>query len=92
MNIEEAESYIKNLLSPSDFISIGNTGVGMCMCVVNNYISNEGWSVFYSERGQRDDIELFENENDACHRFIERSIDLFENRLKLFKNILKKIP
>jgi len=51
--------------------SIGWHGGG-CWCIAHDFEPSEGWSVFYSERGGRFDIQTFANEEDACYDLIYR--------------------
>lgn len=40
--------------------------------------TRKGWEVYYSERGGKDDLELFESESDACdclHRHLQKYRD-----------------
>jgi len=52
--------------------SIGWHPPGGCHCIAYDFEPNEGWSVFYAERGGRYDIQTFANEADACHELIYR--------------------
>jgi len=52
----------KALGIPSDAYCFDGLGTGECYCVE---IHGDGWMTFYSERGQRQGIRIFTNEDDA---------------------------
>lgn len=41
-------------------------GIGECYCIIKNY---NKWEVFYSERGNKNNLTIFYSEEEACEYF-----------------------
>jgi hypothetical protein len=78
MNIKELKKRLKkdkipkkrywlNLKLPGEVYSAGDT-----LCLGRN---EENWEVYYTERGSRFDVHVFDNEQKACEYFYDRIIE-----------------
>jgi len=88
MNVGRMQRYLRSLgISKNDYQiladipeaeraqikrSAGWHPPGGCLCIAHDFEPGEGWSVFYAERGGRYDIQIFDNEADACYDLIYR--------------------
>jgi len=75
MNIKETEEYLIMIGIPQGLYAINSLGNGDCAAITHNYEPNEGWAVFYSERGNRFFIKKFPSEEAACDFFIQTVIE-----------------
>jgi len=85
MNLKQTQKWLRHLGIPSYNYSINSLGGGDCMCIAFDFIPGEGWTVFYSERGQRGDIQYFSNEEDACDALIKAVVNGHKNWLDNFE-------
>jgi len=79
INIEKTKEYLSAIGVPDRFYAIGSPGGGDNLAITYNYEDQEGWAVFYSERGNRFDIKTFADEAAACDFFIKKVISNTKN-------------
>ena len=63
MNIDELRGKLEYLGIPKTVYSFHGDGIGECFVIVHEA---KGWLVYYSERGQRNGVNIFDTENEAC--------------------------
>ena len=64
MTVDELKKRLDEIGVPDDLYSllIGSFP-NEAYCLIKN---EDGWEVYYSERGQKSDAQQFENESEAC--------------------------
>jgi|GEM_PF-682815 len=85
MNLKQTQKWLRHLRIPDYQYSINSLGNGDCMCIAFDFVPNEGWTVFYSERGQRGSIQYFSNEEDACDALIKAVVNNHKDWLDNFE-------
>lgn len=69
MTIIELESELEKLGVPSDLYSIMIGGLpNEKLCIVRE----DKWKVYYSERGSKNGLKIFETETEACEYFFSK--------------------
>ena len=69
MTVIELEKSLKEICVPEDLYSIMIGGLpNEKLCIVKN----DKWEVYYSERGKKTGMKLFETEADACEYFLKK--------------------
>lgn len=70
MNINDLQQKIDEMNVPSDSYSILKGGLpNEQLCIVKN---ETGWEIYYSERGEKSSINVFDDETSACEYFLEK--------------------
>jgi hypothetical protein len=72
MNLAEAVTRIRSAGVP-DYFYVTDGGLGTGECVGIEPVAG-GWSIYYSERGQKSPLEHCPDEDAACHALI-RHVD-----------------
>jgi len=69
MTIVELERKLKKMEIPSDLYSIMLGGLpNEKLCIVKE----DKWQVYYSERGSKSGLKIFETESEACEFFLQK--------------------
>ncbi len=69
MTVEEIKKRFNEIGVPDDLYSLLIGGFpNEAYCLIKN---EDGWEVYYSERGQKSDVQQFENESEACEYLLE---------------------
>ena len=69
MTVEELKKRLDEIGVPDDLYSLLIGGFpNEAYCLIKN---EDGWEVYYSERGQKSDVQQFENESEACEYLLE---------------------
>lgn len=69
MTVEELKKQLDAIGVPDDLYSLLIGGFpNEAYCLIKN---EDGWEVYYSERGQKSDAQQFENESEACEYLFE---------------------
>ncbi|MBV1910613.1 MAG: hypothetical protein KUG78_15025 [Kangiellaceae bacterium] len=68
MNIAEAKAKLEQLGINNNSYSMDDSTANEKYCVFDNYGK---WSVYYSERGNRNNEKIFDSESDALEYFVE---------------------
>ena len=69
MTVEELKKQLDAIGVPDDLYSLLIGGFpNEAWCLIKN---EDGWEVYYSERGQKSDVQQFENESEACEYLFE---------------------
>ena len=69
MTVEELKKQLDAIGVPDDLYSLLIGGFpNEALCLIKN---EDGWEVYYSERGQKSDVQQFENESEACEYLFE---------------------
>lgn len=69
MNIEELNEVLKIENVPSDLYSLKGGMPNESYCIG---IKEDKWEVYYSERGCKSDLKVFETEEKACQHLYKR--------------------
>jgi hypothetical protein len=69
MKIDELRKRLQASDYPSDSYALLQDSSNEALCINHNY---DRWTVFYSEKGQRTEEELFLSEDQACEAFLVR--------------------
>lgn len=70
MKILELQKKLEEMRIPDDAYSILKGGLpNEQLCLVKN---DEKWEIYYSERGKKSGVSIFENEDNACDYFFEK--------------------
>jgi len=69
MNIQELKEKLINIGIREDFYSLSGGLPSEAYCIGK---TNLGWEVYYSERGNKNKLKIFNNENNACDYFYKR--------------------
>ena len=80
MKVEELINELNKMKIPKDIYSILGEGLPnemMCMQYVN-----KKWEVFYSERGHKSGLIIFEDEDSACDYFFQVMKRTYNNLIK----------
>jgi len=85
MNLKQMQNWLRHLGIPKYHYSINSLGSGDCMCIAFDFEPNEGWTVFYSERGMRGTTQYFDNEADACDALIKAAVESYQQWLDNFE-------
>jgi len=80
VNLKQTQHWLRNL-GISKHYGINSLGYGDCHCIAFDFVPDEGWTVFYSERGHRFSIEKFASEKAACEVFIKAVIEAHKGRI-----------
>lgn len=80
MNIRQLEDELQRLGIPASLYSIGvDRDEALCL------LGEEGlWQVFFSERGSRQELRKFRDEDEACQYFRIRLLDMNAWRSRTF--------
>ena len=71
MDVYELICKLKEIGVPEDYYSVLVGGLpNEKLCIVKT--QSEKWEVYYSERGARSGIKLFDSEADACEYFLKK--------------------
>jgi len=84
MNLKQTQKWLRHLGIPERY-GINSLGCGDCTCIAFDYEPDEGWTVFYSERGYRWDIRHFSSEEAACDAFIKAEVKALKDWLDNFE-------
>jgi hypothetical protein len=69
MVVEELKKRLDQIGVSDDLYSLLIGGFpNEAYCLIKN---EDGWEVYYSERGQKSDVQQFENESEACEYLLE---------------------
>ena len=66
MKLQDLERELKNLNINNEFYSLSGGFPNEAYCINKNEFE---WEVYYSERGQKSDPKIFNDENSACNYF-----------------------
>lgn len=72
MNIKELESRLISENIQSDLYSLDGGLPNEAYCISQ---SNGSWEVYYSERGNKSGLRIFQNEEEACQFFYDSLIE-----------------
>lgn len=70
MKITELDENLKNNGIPRNWYSI-NEGLDEHYCIDEKGILKKKWEVYYSERGNKVNLSIFELEQEACEYFLK---------------------
>ena len=68
MKVENLAKELANVGIPSNMYSI-NRDKDEHYCIVQVGMVNKTWEVYYSQRGNKDELFIFKDENEACEYF-----------------------
>ncbi|MGN0355035.1 MAG: hypothetical protein ACI4EI_08155 [Muricoprocola sp.] len=69
MTIEDLSSTLNKMNIPKDLYSIMTGGLpNEKLCIVKE----DKWQVYYSERGHKSGLKIFETEEEACEYFLDK--------------------
>ncbi len=69
MTVEELKKQLDAIGVPDDLYSLLIGGFpNEAYCLIKN---EDGWEVYYSERGEKSDIQQFASESEACEYMLE---------------------
>lgn len=69
MTVEELKKRLDEIGVPDDLYSLLIGGFpNEAYCLIKN---EDGWEVYYSERGEKSDIQQFASESEACEYMLE---------------------
>jgi hypothetical protein len=70
MKLSELERKLDEIKVPEEVYSLLKGGLpNEQMCIVKNI---DNWEIYYSERGRKTGIKIFEDEDSACNYFFEK--------------------
>jgi hypothetical protein len=70
MNVLKLKKRLNELRIPEEAYSILEGGLpNEQLCIIRN---DDSWEVYYSERGRKSGVKIFEDENKACEYFLEK--------------------
>ena len=68
MNLSKLEKELINIHAPKDMYSLKG-GLPNEAYTINN--TGDTWEVYYSERGSKTNLKVFDSEGEACRYFLE---------------------
>lgn len=73
MNMKELKETLENEKIPGELYSLkgGFPNESYCINKLNN-----NWEVYYSERGRKSDVKIFDIEEEACQHFYKRIMQM----------------
>ena len=77
MKIPEMQNLIKINNIPDDAYSINRKSQDESLCIQKNA---NIWEVFYYERGLKNSVHTFKNEDEACEYFIKKLNEWFQKK------------
>lgn len=75
MKRDELIRTLKELDIPENAFHFDGPGAGECYCIEAN---QNGWVIYYSERGQRTIISTYASENEANEKFLQKLKVIFQ--------------
>ena len=70
MDIKELKGFLENKCVPPDSYTIGGGLPNEQYCIYEDVL-NKKWEVYYSERGNKSGLKIFEGESEACNYFVD---------------------
>lgn len=69
MNVAELKTKLREVGISAHAYSLFGDGLGECHVLA---VQGQQWLVYYSERGHRQGLRLFESESEACDYFLDK--------------------
>lgn len=69
MDIVELKAVLQNDRIPKDFYSLQGGSPNESYCIAKR---GNNWEVYYSERGTKTDLKIFDTEDEACKHLYKR--------------------